>query len=52
MGRYAEARSLNQKALGIRLKMLGECHPHTAISYNNLAEDLNATGEAVGAQKG
>ena len=36
-GKYAEAEPLYRKALAIRQKVLGENHPHTANSYNNLA---------------
>ena len=32
-GKYAAAEPLYQKALAIRLKVLGEDHPDTASSY-------------------
>ena len=31
--------------MAIRLKVLGEDHPDTATSYNNLASNLNAQGK-------
>ena len=36
-GNYDEAKPLYEKALAIRLKVLGEMHPMVAQSYNNLA---------------
>nr|MDZ7999968.1 FxSxx-COOH system tetratricopeptide repeat protein [Aulosira sp. DedVER01a] len=36
-GQYSEAEPLYQKALSLRQRLLGEEHPHVAISYNNLA---------------
>ena len=44
-GKYAEAGPLFQKALDIRRKVLGEDHPDTAWSYNNVAYNLNAQGK-------
>ena len=44
-GKYAEAEPLYQKALAIRRKVLGEDHPDTAASYNNVASNLNAQGK-------
>ena len=44
-GKYAEALSLFRKALALRQKVLGEQHPHTAASYNNLASCLNSQGK-------
>src|SRR5262249_19518268 len=41
-GKYAEAGPLLQKALDIRRKALGEEHPDTAASYNNLADNLDS----------
>ena len=43
-GRYDEAEPLYQKALEIRKRELGEDHPDTATSYNNVAANLNAQG--------
>lgn len=34
-----------QKVLDVRRKLLGEEHPETARSYNNLAANLNALGK-------
>lgn len=36
-GKYVEAEELYKKVLQIREKVLGEEHPDTAASYNNLA---------------
>jgi tetratricopeptide (TPR) repeat protein len=44
-GHYAEAALLFQEDLSIRRDILGEDHPHTAASYNNLAETLRAQGK-------
>src|SRR5262249_9094365 len=41
-GKYAEAEAMLRRALAIRLKALGEGHPDTALSYNNLAATLHA----------
>jgi CHAT domain-containing protein len=41
-----EALPLFRKALAIRLKALGEQHPDTATSYNNVAVCLEAQGKA------
>src|SRR5262249_38943882 len=41
-GRYADAEPLVREALEIRRKALGEEHPETATSYNNLGFNLNA----------
>jgi tetratricopeptide (TPR) repeat protein len=49
-GRYAEAQPLLEKALAMRRKVLGEDHPDTATSYNNLAYDLDAQGKYAEAQ--
>jgi CHAT domain-containing protein/tetratricopeptide (TPR) repeat protein len=49
MGKYEAAGPLNQKALDIYRKVLGEEHPDTARSYNNLAETLRAQGQPAAA---
>jgi tetratricopeptide (TPR) repeat protein len=41
MGRYAEARDLDQDTLDRRRRVLGEDHPDTLTSANNLANDLH-----------
>ena len=50
-GRYAEAEPLYRKALSINEKMLGEDHPHTALSYNNLAYNLYDQGKYAEAEE-
>src|SRR5262249_52000660 len=40
-GKYAEAEAMHRRALAIRLEALGEGHPFTAQSYNNLAGSLD-----------
>jgi tetratricopeptide (TPR) repeat protein len=42
---YAEAQPLLEKALAITRQALGEDHPDTAQSYNNLARNLAAQGK-------
>ena len=49
-GKYAEAEPLFRKALAIRLKALGEDHPDTARSYNNLAATLLRQGKYAEAE--
>jgi hypothetical protein len=39
-GRYAEAQLLGRELLAINLRWLGEAHPDTARSYNNLGVAL------------
>jgi tetratricopeptide (TPR) repeat protein len=46
-GKHALALPLYEKALRIRQKVLGEEHPATASSYNNLAGCLNDQGNYV-----
>jgi tetratricopeptide (TPR) repeat protein len=43
-GAYREARTLLERALAIREEVLGERHPLTALSLNNLASLLEAQG--------
>ena len=45
MGRDAEARDLDQDILDRRRRVLGDDHPRTLTSANNLAADLRALGE-------
>ena len=40
------ARDLDQDTLDRRRRVLGEDHPSTLVSANNLALDLRALGEA------
>jgi len=49
-GQYAEATHLFQETLTIRRDILGEDHPDTAASYNNLAETLRAQGKYAEAE--
>jgi CHAT domain-containing protein len=42
---YAEARPLLERALAIRLRLLGRDHPDTATTYNDLAASLDADGK-------
>jgi tetratricopeptide (TPR) repeat protein len=51
-GRYKEAQPLLEKILAICRKVLGEEHPHTAQSFNNLAYNLNAQGKYAQAAEG
>jgi tetratricopeptide (TPR) repeat protein len=44
MGAYEKAEPLYLKALKIHQKVLGEEHPSTATSYNNLAELYKSMG--------
>ena len=50
MGRYAEARDLDQDTLDRRRRVLGEDHPDTLTSANNLAIDLRELGEVQAAR--
>ena len=45
MGRYAEARELDEDTLARRRRVLGDDHPDTLSSANNLAIDLRNLGE-------
>ena len=49
-GQYAQASELFQKTLAIRREILGEDHPDTATSYNNLAVTLQAQGKYAEAE--
>ena len=44
-GEYQKAEELYEKSLRIREKVLGEEHPDTATSYNNLAGVYKSQGE-------
>jgi tetratricopeptide (TPR) repeat protein len=49
-GKHAQAQPLCEKALAIRRKLLGDDHPLTVQSYDNLAYNLNARGKYTQAQ--
>jgi tetratricopeptide (TPR) repeat protein len=49
-GKFAEARPLFEQALEIRRRLLGDDHPDTALSYHNLAYDLQGLGKYAEAQ--
>jgi tetratricopeptide (TPR) repeat protein len=51
-GQFKDAFPLRQQILAIRRKVLGEEHPSTATSYNNLAYNLNAQGKYAEAAEG
>ena len=51
MGRYAEARDLDEDTLARRRRVLGEDHPDTLTSANNLAIDLRNLGEYQAARE-
>jgi tetratricopeptide (TPR) repeat protein len=48
--RYAEAERIDRTLLEIRRKWLGDDHPLTAQSYNNLADTLNTQGKYAEAE--
>jgi CHAT domain-containing protein/tetratricopeptide (TPR) repeat protein len=50
-GRRHEAQPLVEQMLAIRRKVLGEEHPDTAESYNNLAMSLQAQGKYAEAEE-
>jgi len=50
MGRYADARDLNQDILDRSRRILGEDHPGTLASASNLAEGLRRLGEVAAAR--
>ena len=45
LGKHDKALELEQKALGIRLALLGEDHPDTASAYGNLGATYSALGK-------
>ena len=49
-GHYRDAVPLLKRALAIRRKVLGEEHPHTATSYNNVAANLHDQGKYTEAE--
>ncbi len=51
VGRAPEARVFLEEALSVRRRVLGEDHPDTLTSMNNLANDLWALGDASGARE-
>jgi serine/threonine protein kinase len=50
-GGYRDAQPLLEKILAIRRKVLGEEHPATATSYNNLAANQNPQGRYAQAEE-
>ncbi len=50
-GRLAEAEPYLREALDGHRRVLGEEHPHTLTSMNNLAATLSALGDASGARE-
>jgi hypothetical protein len=50
MGRYAEARELDQDTLVHRRRLFGDDHPSTLSSAHNLAVDLRELGDAQAAR--
>jgi CHAT domain-containing protein/tetratricopeptide (TPR) repeat protein len=51
-GRHREAQPLLEKVLAVRRKVLGEEHPDTAYSYNNLAYSVENQGRYKEAEEG
>jgi tetratricopeptide (TPR) repeat protein len=51
-GRHREALPLREQVRAIRRKVLGEEHPDTAWSYNNVAFNLDAQGRYKEAEEG
>jgi tetratricopeptide (TPR) repeat protein len=49
-GDYLGAKSLYERALAVREKVLGVEHPETAVTLSNLAGLLRAQGNFVGAK--
>jgi hypothetical protein len=50
-GEYTSARRICAQVLAARVQLLGEEHPYTLASKNNLAEILSAQGELTGARR-
>ncbi|MFY1619980.1 FxSxx-COOH system tetratricopeptide repeat protein [Micromonospora sp. WMMD736] len=44
LGRFVEARDLNEAVLAEQLRLLGPSHPHTLLTVGGLAADLRALG--------
>jgi Tfp pilus assembly protein PilF len=51
-GRYREAQPQREKMLDIRRKVLGDRHPHTALSYGAVAFSLQVQGKYAAAEEG
>ncbi len=49
-GKYSESQPLHEKAMEIRRRLLGEDHPDTAKSYENLGMNLYAQGKYAEAE--
>ena len=45
LGEYEQARALHEATLARQRRVLGEDHPDTLITGNNLAVDLDALGQ-------
>jgi len=50
MGRYTEARDLDQDSLARERRLRGDDHPNALISATHLATDLNELGEVDAAR--
>ncbi len=50
-GDYAGARSIQERVLDVRTRVLGEEHPDTLTSMGNLARTLGAQGDYSGARR-
>jgi len=50
LGHYPSARKLQEKVLAAHRRILGEEHPHTLMSMDNLAGTLRAQGDLPGAR--
>jgi CHAT domain-containing protein len=48
--KYADAEQVDRRALKIRRDLLGEAHRDTAVSYNNLADDLRGQRQYAAAE--
>jgi tetratricopeptide (TPR) repeat protein len=51
-GRYRDAQPIRRDILAIRRKVLGDEHPETATSYNNVASNLDDQGNYAEAEAG